>query len=263
MKRLQGFILGLMATIIIFAAFPTFADTVSVVFNTINLKINGVEVAKAGDQFTLDNGDKVPFSIIYKGTTYLPLKKIGQLLDKSIVWEGTTKTISVNDNGSQSSNQAPISDSNSRFNPANKNEAVLGIDAQYNGDQFDLKVELTDLLRGQSAWEMVEAANVFNEKPVDTQEIILAKFKIDVTNSNNANLQFNLISFNFDLVSSSGKDYEDALFVIPDPTIDAKLYAGASHEGWVGFIVDKTDTKPLIVFKKEYDGSGGMWFKAY
>lgn len=263
MKRLQGFILGLLIAVIIFAAFPTFADTVNVVFNTINLKINGVQVAKAGDQFTLDNGDKVPFSIIYKGTTYLPLKKIGQLLDKSIGWDGTTKTISVNDNSNQSNNQTSSSDSNSRLNPANKNESVVGIDELYNGDQFNLKVELTEMIRGESAWQMVKAANMFNDQPADTQEVILAKFKVEVTNSNNSNIQFSLSSFDFDLVSSSGKDYENPLYVEPDPSIDAKLYTGASHEGWVAFVVDKTDTKPLIVFKKEYDGSGGMWFKAY
>lgn len=45
------------------------------------------------------NGDTV-YPIIYNGSTYLPIRSISKLMDAPIDWDGTTKTISIDDTDS-------------------------------------------------------------------------------------------------------------------------------------------------------------------
>jgi len=85
------------------SVFPAFAETITAAFNSINIFVNGTWVAAVGEQYTLENGTSVPFSIIYNGTTYLPLRKIGEIYDKDIRWDGESRTAYLNDkDGSQS-----------------------------------------------------------------------------------------------------------------------------------------------------------------
>lgn len=264
MKRFQGFFIGVFATLVVMASIPNFAETINVVFNSINLRINGVQVAKVGDQFTLDNGERVPYSIIYKGTTYLPLKNIGQTFGKNILWDSTTRTVSLNDPSYQETPK-PSQDigSNNRSNPANLNETIIVNSRLYTGEEFELQMTLKEIMRGDSAWQLLYSANRFNTAPTSSQEIVLAKFNVKVTSAPNNNIQYNLTKHDFNMVSQGGKDYEFVSYVLPSPVLDAKLYNGASNEGWIAFLVDKSDLKPVIVNGKSSDGTGGVWFKGY
>ena len=99
MKRLQGFILGVIITALLLGSVPVFAENISVLFNNINIMLNGEKIASAGDSYKLDNGSTVPFSILYKGTTYLPMRKVAELLGKEVTWDGTTNTAGISDKG--------------------------------------------------------------------------------------------------------------------------------------------------------------------
>ncbi len=264
MKRIQGFLIGVFVTLVLMASIPNFAGAINVVLNSINLSLNGVDVAQINDQFTLDNGKKVPYSIIYDGTTYLPLKKMGQLLGKDILWDGNTRTVSINDLGYQD-NTLPRVDFgvNDRLNPAGINEVQNTTFELYSGETFDLNTTLTEVIRGDVAWQMIHAANMFNDPPLPNQEVVLAKFNVLVTGASNNAMQFDLNRYDFIMVSQDGRDYESASYVLPDPKLDSNLYNGASNEGWVAFLVEKTDSRPVIVYGKSYDGTGGVWFKGF
>lgn len=84
-KQVKGFILGIIFMMII--SNSTFASgfkgTIEVVFNSINLQINGQKV-------DADN-------ILYKGTTYIPLRKAAEILGKEVVWNQTTNTANIID----------------------------------------------------------------------------------------------------------------------------------------------------------------------
>lgn len=98
MKRLiQGILVGVIISFLLMSNISVFADSINVLFNVVNIKINGNQIAKVGDNYTLENGNQVPFSISYMGTTYLPMRKLAELLDKEVVWEQETKTACVND----------------------------------------------------------------------------------------------------------------------------------------------------------------------
>lgn len=93
MDRLKFFCLGVVATLLAGTfVTPAMADTIDAAFNRLNIKVNGVQIASAGDSFTLSNGAVVPYSILYQGTTYLPLSKLAEALNAEARWDASTST---------------------------------------------------------------------------------------------------------------------------------------------------------------------------
>ena len=84
-KTLKGFLVGVIITTIFMttAVGAQVKDTIAVVFNAVNITING-------ENQDLDN-------FIYEGTTYVPLRAISEIFGKEVNWDGETKTASVKD----------------------------------------------------------------------------------------------------------------------------------------------------------------------
>ena len=105
---------------------------------------------------------------------------------------------------------------------------------------------------------------MFNSPPETGSEYLLAKVKFEYLKGPTSDTTYHLYEEKFTAVSSNGKDYEDSWMISePKPELSATLYEGASHIGWVAFQVAKTDSKPLMTFGRNYDGTGGIWFKLY
>lgn len=97
-----GFILGISLTFLLIfgSAFAANGNSVlDVVLNNVNVMLDGQQVGTANTNYTLSNGDQVPFSILYNGTTYLPIRKISELLGKEVGYIAETKTITLGDAG--------------------------------------------------------------------------------------------------------------------------------------------------------------------
>ncbi len=71
-----------------------FATVVDANFNKINIDVNGTLTAVSGESFVRSTGD-VPYSILYKGTTYLPLAKVCEFVGKAVRWDGETRTVYI------------------------------------------------------------------------------------------------------------------------------------------------------------------------
>lgn len=101
LKKFKYITLGLAMGIILVSSTTVIADTtqktIEVIMNNINININGTVLAKQNDVHTLPNGDKIPYSILYKGTTYLPMRVIAESIDKDVKWDSSTSTASIND----------------------------------------------------------------------------------------------------------------------------------------------------------------------
>jgi len=85
-KELKGFIIGVIATVILIssAAYSeSVKQTIEVLFNSVNLEVNGKKVEA-------DN-------ILYNGTTYVPLRAVAEMLGKEVEWNQATRTASIND----------------------------------------------------------------------------------------------------------------------------------------------------------------------
>lgn len=97
MKRFRHLIIGFIIGAITFSFIPAVSESVNVLFNSINISRNGSTVANSGESYSLSDDTKVPYSILYKGTTYLPMREIGRLTGKDITWDNDTRTAGIND----------------------------------------------------------------------------------------------------------------------------------------------------------------------
>jgi hypothetical protein len=69
------------------------ATSLQVVLNTVNIMLDGTVIGSEGSNYTLSNGSSVPLSILYNGTTYLPVRKLSELLGKDVNYIPETKTV--------------------------------------------------------------------------------------------------------------------------------------------------------------------------
>lgn len=93
----KGFICGFLTATVLMISIPALAETIQAKFNALNIKINGVSTVKAGENFTLPDGRKVPYTIVYNDTTYLPLRETVRLVGKELLFDGTTSTADIVD----------------------------------------------------------------------------------------------------------------------------------------------------------------------
>ncbi|NYB73867.1 thermonuclease family protein [Sedimentibacter hydroxybenzoicus DSM 7310] len=84
-KVLRYFVIGaIILTLLIGTAIgQTITSTIEVVYNSVNLTVNGQKI----------NAD----NILYNGTTYVPLRAVAEALDKEVGWNQETKTATIND----------------------------------------------------------------------------------------------------------------------------------------------------------------------
>jgi len=203
-----------------------------------------------GKTFTTDK----PIVVI-NGSTYMPLKAIGDVLGVKVSWNNDLGRVEVGET------QVDIG-GYSYSNPAPLNTAqTISIDDY--SKKYTAQVTVKDIVRGENAWSMIQQANQFNEAAPSGYDYILAKINIKVLDMADGKALSVMPMIDFNLISSEGKEYEYVSVVIPDPKLESNLYKGSSNEGWAVFTVKTTDTNPKITFGRSYDGTGGIWFKAY
>lgn len=91
-----GFVLGCLLTALIILT-PVFSAgtsaSITAMINSVSIMLDGNVVGHAGNNYVLSNGSSVPYSIVYKGTTYLPIRKVGELVNKEINYISESKTV--------------------------------------------------------------------------------------------------------------------------------------------------------------------------
>ena len=80
---------------IIGLSIPAYAEDKSLIINSLNIEVNDKSVANIGDPYILGNGSETAFSILYKNTAYLPVRKIQELCGGSIVYDEVNKTVKL------------------------------------------------------------------------------------------------------------------------------------------------------------------------
>lgn len=92
-ERAKGMIVGIVITLILVSTAGVFASgqvnkNIKVLYNNIKLVIDGKPVAFGKDSV---GKDIEPF--IHNGTTYLPVRAVGEALGKNVDWDGATQTV--------------------------------------------------------------------------------------------------------------------------------------------------------------------------
>lgn len=193
------------------------------------------------------------------GTNYVSARALAEALGAKVEWDGKNKKILVT---SKDKDTTPVTTGYSYSNPAPLNTKQV-IEVENIFDNYKAEMTVKEIIRGEEAWKMVQEANMFNSPAPEGYEYLLAKVYFKLLDIDEGK-QYSLTGeVDIDLVSSDGKDYDLTFAVAPEPQLKANLYKGASHEGWAVYTVKKDDAKPKLVFGRKYDGSGGIWFKAY
>lgn len=259
---IKRFIVGICVTVILISGVVYASGnsaTLEVVINNINIALNGKVVGVEGANFTLSNGEEVPFSILYKGTTYLPMRKVSELLGKEVTWDGITRTAGIVDT-SEAEVAVVVTQNNSRTNPAGIGEKLVLECENYIDSKYSMEMTLTEIIRGQAAENMVIAGNKFNDESGSDKEYVLAKIKIKILKTENDSA----VSINnamFDTVSSNGVVEEDFYVVAGlEPDLSREYYSGSEFEGYTYFLVDEGD-QSVARFKIEYEKY--VWLKLY
>lgn len=246
-KELKGFVVGIILTTLLIsnAAFAAgVRQKIDVVFNSVNLAVNGKPV-KA------DN-------ILYKGTTYVPLRAVSEMLGKEVSWDQKTNTAGINDKGAV---LPPAQTSSYNRN----NPAPTGIAQKVTVDtileQYTAEVTVKEVIRGEKAWEMIKAANMFNKETGLDEEYVLVKINIKVSDVKD-DKKVDVSPVNFKVYSKDNVEYKDTGSVVPpEPALRTSLYTDGEHEGYAVYKVKKSDADPKLVYGQKYDGTGGIWFK--
>ena len=95
-ETVKGLIIGAAAALTVTTMVTAFSETIekaiSVVFDDYHIYIDGA------DKSDIPDGKS---AFIYDGTTYVPLRYIGESMGKQVTWDGDTKSIYINDDGSE------------------------------------------------------------------------------------------------------------------------------------------------------------------
>lgn len=100
-KNLLSYFAGIMTAVVVVSSVNVYAadinKSINVVLNKVNVSVNNQVVGRSGSDYTLDNGAQVPYSILYNGTTYLPVRKVAEILGKDVSFNSSTNTVGIMD----------------------------------------------------------------------------------------------------------------------------------------------------------------------
>lgn len=234
------------------------------------------EDGKAYDNFTTVSGIKPSLKEMYAGGTqegYACFEVNVEDTNPSIVFlernnndiwfttnqeaslaEGSTVYVPPTDIPSPDTTNAAIG---TRLNPypLNTTASFNGMDTLFDTYQADIK--LKEVIRGDSAMDIIANASNTNELPQDDQEYLLARFEVNATNSKD-DAKIEISSANFELVSEDGIKYDDFVSISNLEPKLTTMYKGNVQEGYAYFLVNKKDKHPLIVFLER--DHHGLWF---
>lgn len=246
-KFIAGMLTGMLITTSL-AAFAAstirqayFNDAVRLMVNGSTVNAEVLTVQKEGQSYA---------------SSYVGARALAEALGATVEWRNNT--IIVTGAGSAASENAVLG---TVLNPAS-----IGSQLTYKFSDIwqtgRIEATVTRVVRGIEAWDMIRTASVTNQAPAEGYEYLLARIRFRVAEISNGE-KYYLDNYSFTMVSNDKKDYRSIDPVLPTPALDANLLQGESVDGWAAFLVKTTDRYPKITFGRDYNGSGGIWFKAY
>ncbi|MDX8363225.1 stalk domain-containing protein [Cytobacillus sp. IB215316] len=207
------------------------------------------------------NGEKVDSNTWYheEEKTFVKLRDVAEMLGAKVEYNEDTMSADITLVSGEQNNDH--NESTGELGKSRANAAGIGEKVVVNHEDIldglqKFELTLTDVISGESAWNMIKEANSFNEPPEKGKMYVLAKFKVSVLELANEPMDIN--HSQFESVSSSGVLYDDFVSIVtPDPDLSTKLYSDSEYEGWTYFLVDETDS-PKAVFLEGRDAE--TWF---
>lgn len=116
-EKAKYIIVSVIATLIIMMSVPALAEVaqknITVAYSNIKLYVDGKQITAK------DSAGNIVEPFTYNGTTYLPVRAVGEALGKNVSWDETTQTVYIGDGGSTVTTTA-----NSEWIPLSPNYSV-------------------------------------------------------------------------------------------------------------------------------------------
>ena len=118
-KSLKGFISGFVVAVLLISSVSVFAsgairENIEIIKNNIKLVIDGKPV-----EFGKDADGKQIEPFIYNGTTYLPVRAVGEAVGKKVDWDGATQTVYLGEKPGETNYMTEV------LNPYNNNNTTI------------------------------------------------------------------------------------------------------------------------------------------
>ena len=142
---------------------------------------------------------------------------------------------------------------------------------QYNGgdELYDVKITVTEVVRGEKAWHMVKAAGAGNMGPAWGLEYLVARVRFEFSaRAQPHHYDYTLDPAQFSAMSAATAPYASADLAAPvKPELCGLIHSGDSAQGWVAFLIPRGDHTPLMVFREDvgsviHEGDASI-FKLY
>lgn len=108
------------------------------------------------------------------------------------------------------------------------------------------EISLTEVIRGEAAWEMVLDTNQFNNPPEEGMEYIAVRATVRNVKGGHGSDRIN--RFMFESTGSANVIHDRPSVVQPEPDLDFDLYAGGQVNGWVIVQARIGETNVSLVF---------------
>jgi hypothetical protein len=130
----------------------------------------------------------------------------------------------------------------SRSNPVPFQSTATVDDEIYDdeGNSYAIKFDLTvtEVIRGEEAYQNLLTMNEFNEAAPEGYEWILAKTKVKFVESETEDLSFHIDGImNFEMVSENGDIYSGDIYGTTEPDFSFEMYVGSEQEGYISGLV--------------------------
>ena len=143
-------------------------------------------------------------------------------------------------------------------NPVPVGSAIAVTSQSYYNKDKTFDITITEVIRGQRAFQRLLDVNRYNDAPDAGHEWLLFKVRVSYLPNQEG------VADDFDeeilVVSSRGFVYDEEGVVEPEPNLgDVALWPGAVQEAWIAWQVAVDDAHPLMLFGSR-DYEGGQWF---
>ncbi|MGN0182839.1 MAG: stalk domain-containing protein [Candidatus Ornithomonoglobus sp.] len=209
-----------------------------------------------GTQFQSD-----PPALVIDGSTYLPLRAMGNALNVPVEWNEILNQVEVGTTAQNDNTATSNQNQYSRTNPApiNTVQTYTHADSKYSWEPgYSASIRVMEVIRGNKADELVQAENQFNDLPKEGYEYIIVKVAFSLLSAqNDSSITAN--NFDFDFYSSNNEEYSRVSVVYTDK-LNTDLYVGGNTEGYIIGMIKQDDAAPKLAYGLDYNGGGGVWF---
>ncbi|RXZ81025.1 hypothetical protein EBB07_16465 [Paenibacillaceae bacterium] len=181
-SKMKYAVSGFMVGAVFFGSVAFAATTkIEVSFDPVKFIIDKVDKTPVNNKFN-NNGTTAPASLMYQGTTYIPIRLVSDMFNKPIKWDGKTKSILVGDSvagGDYLTSKAPAKV----------------------GDRIQTNIEMT--MNGQQYQNgLYFPVNTYQSKTTEQ--------------SYNLNAQYNYLSFTYGAIDHSDDGTSSSITVFGD-----------------------------------------------